>query len=113
MGAIQPSFDDIEAVTQEAIDRAEEHANASWMAAAERAARHLASWPHDQFTSDDVWAILEDQPVTTHEPRALGAVFRKLKKEKLIFSTGQYVKSSRLVAHGKPTLVWQGLPHDS
>lgn len=109
MSATQISFDEIERITQEAINRAGDHASTRWLMVAEDTVRRLAAWPHRAFTSCDVWAVLDGQECTTHEPRALGAVFRKLKAEGIIRPTGRYTKSTRSVAHGAPTLIWQGV----
>jgi hypothetical protein len=60
------------------------------------------------FTTDDVWEALGERG--THENRAMGAVMRKARSEKVCFPTGNYRPSVRLVAHGRPVRIWQAGP---
>jgi hypothetical protein len=61
----------------------------------------------DNFTTDDVWRLLEGVGVKTPEPRALGALITRYAKEGRIFSTGSYRKSIRKECHRRPLAVWR------
>ena len=72
---------------------------AAWWALLEVAARG------ETFTSDDVWEILDTQPHQTHNPSALGGVFRRAAKEGVIRNTGKMRRTRRVVRHRQLT-VW-------
>lgn len=57
------------------------------------------------FTSDDVMLKLEEEGVTTSEPRALGVIFRSMAKRGDIKRVG-YITSTR--RKGAPAAQWQG-----
>lgn len=86
-------FDESGAARDEAIARAEAHATEAWLAAAERII--LAISAGGEFTTDQVWDGLAAAGVTTHEPRALGAVMRRMAKHGHIGPTGTYRQSAR------------------
>jgi hypothetical protein len=92
---------------QRAIRQVEENADADWMKAAEKTIRWYAALG-DRFTSDDIWANLEKMNLTTHEPRALGAIFNRLARQGVIEQTGEYRKSVRPECHRNPKAVWRG-----
>lgn len=92
-----------------AIDTVEANAHDEWLATADRIVRHLAAVGLP-FTTDDVWSRLDARGVTTHEPRALGAVIRKAARRGLIATTGDYRKSVRPECHARPVAVWKGRP---
>ncbi|MHB2029897.1 MAG: hypothetical protein ACYCPT_13950 [Acidimicrobiales bacterium] len=101
----------IAAVTNSAIKRAEIHADGDWLAKAMESVRFCARMK-PTFTTDDVWARLEFQRVEgTHEPRAMGAVMRHAKAEKIVMPTGEYRVSERIECHGRPVAVWRSMPH--
>jgi hypothetical protein len=102
----QMSLLDVLAARDEAIDRVEANANSEWNHVAYVTAMRLASIT-EVFTSNDVWDALTH--VTTHEPRAMGAVMRRLRKENIIEPTSQFITSTSPVAHGRPTRVWRSL----
>jgi hypothetical protein len=98
----------IEAVTAEAIDRAGRHADSGWLDAALDAIHTLAIDQNICFTTDDVWHLLKTNGVEpTHEPRAMGAAMRIAQSRRLIESTGDYRKSSRIECHGRPVMIWK------
>lgn len=92
-----------------AIDQAEKAADPGWLAAAHRAVREAAA-SGAPFTTDDLWTELSRLGVTTHEPRALGAVLRAAARppDALVEQTGRYVKTRRPEAHSRPIPVWRG-----
>ena len=58
---------------------------------------------HPFFTATDVWSKMSTEP---QEPRAMGAVFRRAKKEGWIYNTGHYVPDG---SHGRPIPTWKSL----
>lgn len=97
---------DLFAITQEAVQRAADHADTDWLRDAARAVRTLAA-QREPFTTDDVWALLNaTSTATTHEPRALGAVIRQAQRDELIRTTGEWRKSTRPECHTRPCAVW-------
>jgi len=95
-------------LTNAAIKKADDHANAEWKEAALDIVRVL-SFSTERFTTDDVWEYLESAGRTTHEPRAMGAIMRKAVKEGYIRSTGEFVKSRRPECHCRPVAVWEAV----
>ena len=71
------------------------------------AAVQLASEMNDEFTTDEVWAILEqngyDRPPT---PAAMGPVMRRACREHLIRKTGRYRVSVQHTNHAREVAVW-------
>lgn len=97
---------DLFAITQEAVQRAADHANGEWLRDAQQAVRSLAA-RREPFTTDDVWGLLSaTSTATTHEPRALGAVIRQAQRDELIRHTGDWRKSTRPECHTRPCAVW-------
>ena len=90
----------------EAIEAAGRNAHPEWVRIATRAVLYAAKRNPQGFTTDDVWALLEDRQ-GPKEPRALGAILRRLKGQGRIVSTGTYRKSSRTACHGRPVLIWR------
>jgi hypothetical protein len=84
------------------------HADEAWKAAALDAVRSLAN-RQAFIVADDVWSELGNLDVSTHEARALGAVFVQAKKEHLIEGTGRVVKCRRSVRKGGNQAVWKSL----
>lgn len=95
-----------EAAAQEAIDRVEAHADKDWRRLATQAFR-VVLLTHDQFTTDDVWNLLDREHVHTHDRRAMGAIVREFSRSGAIVSTGDYVKSKRVECHSRPVAVWR------
>ena len=92
---------------EEGVKQVDQNANSLWKQEAFKQLYALAQTDR-HFTSDDVWAALEDK-ATTHEPKALGAVFLKAARKKLICPTGDFIPSKRPQAHGRRLMVWQGV----
>lgn len=63
--------------------------------------------PGYRFTTDEMWAHLDDVGAWTPEPRAIGAVIRNASRAHLIRQTGQYVPSARPECHARPIPVWE------
>lgn len=87
-----------------ALAQVELNADDRWMEAAEAAVRFCAR-TMDDFTSDDVWARLSGVPAP-HEPRAMGAVMRRLAKDGVVVRTDRTRDSERPEAHRGPKRVW-------
>ena len=95
-----------ETLRDEAIARVEAHAHAQWMKAAKRIVWQLAQ-TREPFTTDIVWSRLEQLGVSTHEPRAMGAVMLAAVRAGFIAAQG-YVKTTRPEAHCRPIPVYVG-----
>ncbi len=89
---------------KDAIERVDAHADDSWKARAMNAVKHLARH-RQQFTTDEVWAIVE----TNREPRAMGAVMQKACKAGTIEKTNTTRQSVRVECHGRDVRVWRSL----
>lgn len=89
-----------------AIRNAQINANDDWMRCAKQATWHIIRQGHE-FTTDDIWQLLDDLGVRTHENRALGAVIRSARDAGVIVATGRYVKTRRPEAHSRPVMVWE------
>ncbi len=101
---MQPNLFDAMAERDEALTRVDENANAQWKQTCTNVVLLLAR-TRLTFTADDVWFYLEKHhDVSTHEPRALGAVLNQLSKAGRIHPTGGYAPSVR--RHAAPIRVW-------
>jgi hypothetical protein len=100
----QMSLLDVLAARDEALARVEANANEEWKRVAYVTALEVAERKH-RFTSDDVWDALTH--VSTHEPRAMGAVMKRLHKEGHIQPTSDFITSTSPRSHGRPVRVWQ------
>lgn len=88
-----------------AVDRVEAH-YAAWCDLAEAAVMQVIGDGRCEFTTDDVWALLPPMAV---EPRAMGAVMRRLVKAGHIRSTGRWAQSERTACHRRPVRVWEAV----
>jgi len=95
-----------EAARDEAIDRVEANAHHDWLVQARQAVLWLAH-NRDEFTTDDVWGLLSNTGVGTHEPRALGAVMRWAARSGVVVKTDRVVNSCRVECHARPVAVWR------
>lgn len=97
--------------TDEAIKQVAENMDIQWQKLAWETLKLIAE-NHPEFTTDDLWAVLDRYPdITTHEPRAMGAIMRKAVKHRWVVTTGRYVKTKRPIAHQKPIAVWKSLAY--
>ncbi len=109
----QPSLFDVPlaiALAEESIERVGLNADQLWSIEALKIVGMLSIERHD-FTTDDIWQWMNDlhPTLTTHEPRAMGAVMRRASAERLCAPTERYSKSMRPECHRRPIRVWQGL----
>lgn len=86
------------------IQQALDHADDDWKALAERLLRQSARLGID-FTTDEVMEQLDDSPFTTHEPRALGGIVKRLIRQGVITQVG-WARSRR--RHSSPIPVYCG-----
>lgn len=105
----QPSLlDQIVAARDDAIDRVERHADVEWKIKAYQTGVRIAQ--REEFlVSEDIWQALVDEGVHTHEPRAMGAVMRKLRADAVIAPTERFIVSPSPLGHGRPSRVWESL----
>lgn len=91
----------------ESLEQVEENANAEWTALAIQIIKELAA-TKATITSDDVWKELKNYPdVQTHQPSAMGAMFRRAFSLQLICTTDRFVQSKRPSSHARPIRVWE------
>jgi hypothetical protein len=91
-----------------AVARVEGHADARWKRLALSAIEYLARC-RASFTTDDVWEMLGGLDVSTHEPRAMGAMMRQAKKKGWVVGSNTYRPSKRPECHRRPMMVWVSL----
>lgn len=97
-----------EANKADGMERAWNHANTNWKAAAIAVVRHLAT-TKSEFTADEVWAELDSMGFTTGEHRAMGAVMRQAAVDELIVKTDRVVPTTRPSANRRPVAIWRSL----
>jgi hypothetical protein len=91
----------------EALDQVEENANAEWTNLVAQIIKDLVA-KSATITSDDVWLELQNYPaITTHQPSAMGAMFRSAARQNLITATDRFISSVRPSSHARPIRVWQ------
>jgi hypothetical protein len=91
----------------EALDKVEENANAQWTDLVLQIIKDLVA-KSPTITSDDVWLELQNYPaITTHQPSAMGAMFRAASYQNLITATDSFISSKRPSSHARPIRVWQ------
>lgn len=106
MSAQRTLLDEINEVTERAIDSVGRAADPKWMKMARLEVRYQADSGR-RFTTDDIWQRMEQLGVEPpRERRALGAVMREMQKAGVIRPTGEYVKSSRIECHRRPVMIW-------
>ena len=109
----QPSLFDVPqaiALAEQAIEQVGLNADQVWALEALKVVQMLSIQRHD-FTTDDVWKWMNQlhPTMTTHEPRAMGAVMRKAAASRLCVPTERYSKSLRPECHRRPIRIWKGL----
>jgi len=101
----------VRTVTDEAVNRVEQHADAEWMERVFRVVCDIAR-ARETFTANEIWDVIEnvgDFPVQ-HEPSALGAVMRRVARERIAqVVAGVSVKSLHARQHGRGLRVWRSL----
>jgi len=78
---------------------------AEWEALADDAIRALAH-RGVPFTSDDVWAMIAARPVG-RDPRVLGCILLRARRDGLITKTDRAAPSRRRAAHRNPKTIWR------
>lgn len=91
-----------------ALESVEEHADAEWKLAALEAVNLVARQTPD-FTTDEVWRVLDRTDFRTHDNRAMGAIMRRAVAEGWVKSTPDYRESRRPECHKRPVKVWRSL----
>lgn len=90
-----------------AVDRVGSNADPEWIDHALHAIWCLAV-SRDEITTDDVWDEI-GHALTTHEPRALGAVMKKAAGLGYVRATDRYRPSARAACHARPVRIWASL----
>lgn len=95
--------------TQDAVARAGLHASIRWHENALAAVRLCADTMREGFTTEDVWAVLEqsgrDVIESERNPKALGAVMQTAKRKGIIRHDGEFRENPR--RHMTPCRVWR------
>lgn len=95
----------------EAIRRVGLAASDTWKAVALDALNTVAGHGRD-FTSDDVWEVLDKWNVSPpQEKRAMGAIFQRARSLGIATPTEQFIPTARPQAHCAPIRVWRGGEH--
>lgn len=89
-----------------AVAQVDRNADERWKRAALETIRRLAQLL-DEFTTDEVWGVLDGLDVDTHEPRALGAVMQTANRRGWISKTGRVRQSERPECHARDVTVWE------
>lgn len=93
----------------EAILRVDANAPSSWKRAALQAVRMICE-KRDEFTTDEVWFILEVNGVDgPHEPRAMGPIMMQAERRRWCAKTDDWRNSVRADCHARPLKVWRSL----
>jgi NTP pyrophosphatase (non-canonical NTP hydrolase) len=96
-----------ESKKRDALARVEQNANPEWKREALSAAIRIAQ-QQTYFTSDDVWIELDRVGTTyTHQPSAMGAVFKRIESKKIAVATGKHKPSVRTKTHRRQLMVWK------
>jgi hypothetical protein len=88
-----------------ALGHVEAAADPAWLKAAVAAVRNLAMTT-PEFTSDDVWRTLGSKPL---EARALGPVFLRAARAKLIEKTDRTRQTAQVSRHATDIRIWRSL----
>jgi len=91
--------------TDEAVERVTRGMDATWAANAYQAALKVTRTLR-YFTTDDIWEELREIP---REPRAMGAILRRLRLDGHAIPTLNYRPTHRPEAHRNPKRVWKSL----
>ena len=98
------------ALAEQAIEQVGLNAGQLWAKEAYKVVI-LLSMNRMDFTTDHVWEWMNDlhPTLTTHEPRAMGAIMRRASQSRLCVPTERYINSMRPECHRRPLRVWKGL----
>ena len=96
-----------EQLRDEGLTKVEANANAEWCALVMDIIEQLAN-SQFKINSDEVWTELKRFPhIQTHQPSAMGAMFKKAQHLNYITPTDTFVVSKRPSSHARPIRVWQ------
>jgi len=98
-------FDQSEHKKQEGIEAAYQGARSYWKEAAQKALVECAK-RYQEFTTADVWVIVDAQGLTTSENRAMGAIMQSASRSGMIQRTGRYKETTRVSQHRRPIAIW-------
>lgn len=101
-------FDQAERLKQSGMEAAYQYADLDWKQIASKALRQCAE-TKAEFTTDDMWAIINETGIVTSENRAMGAIMQSASRSGMIKATGYFLPSKRVSKHKSPTRVWQSL----
>lgn len=93
---------------REGMTRVEEHANDDFKVIGAQLLRDLAR-QKGSVTSNDLWELLDQRGITTHDNRAMGALFLRAAREGLLVKTSETVPSTRKSRHAGDVRVWRSL----
>jgi hypothetical protein len=92
---------------EQAIAEVESHADPEWVAKANQALDVVIK-NTTQFTTDQVWEILDSWQVPRpHSPSAMGSIMRNAAKAKRIKKTGRFIPSAQSTNHQRDVAVWE------
>lgn len=101
-------FDQAERLKQQGMEAAYQYADLDWKQIASKALRQVAE-TKAEFTTDDMWEIINATGVVTSENRAMGSIMQSASRAGMIKATGYFLPSKRVSKHKSPTRVWQSL----
>jgi hypothetical protein len=100
---------DSELARDAAIQTGQAHVDPKWIAAA-LAAFRVCAQEHRQFTTDEVWVLLQEEGVADpHDRRAIVGPLHAAVKNGWIEPTDEYRNSARVKAHAGPKKVYASL----
>jgi len=91
-----------DSLREQALNRLDD-AHETWIDMALAVVRYVAII-NREFTTDDVWPYIKESPP---EPRAMGAVMRKVLAAGIAKPTDRTIKSDRPDCHSRPIRVWR------
>lgn len=94
-----------EETAHQAIERSGASADARWTKEALSVVHELCR-TMPEFTTDSAWDVLDTLDISTHDPRALGAVMRTAAHSGWCEKAGRTLPSKRKVCHGRDLAVW-------
>lgn len=101
-------FDQAERAKQQGMEAAYQYADLDWKQIASKALRQCAE-TMPEFTTDDMWELINKTGITTSENRAMGAIMQSASRAGMIKATPHFIPSKRLSKHKSPTRLWQSL----
>ena len=72
-----------------------------------RAISFLSKSKLQEFSSCDIWELLDNCHASANNPRSMGVIIKLAQKNGLIQSTGNYRPSRRKQANQRPVRIWR------